>query len=188
MLFGKAHPQRSELNILPVMLTLLTGGKADKAVCSLVMDVVDKLVTTADYGIQDDDEVKEEPVYITPNHAVPWDWTRQADSLELADKAKVNYGSAILIPHLTAVLSYLRKFITHGLGGRDLNVLMRISEYVTEAPLTTELARLIIPAVKAIANKSRNNPSAELKLTTHLETLANLLRNAVDPHQFIRLV
>lgn len=183
MLFGKAHPKREDLSILPVMLSLLTGGKADKTVCTLVMDVVDKLVTTADYGVQHDDEVKEEPVFITANNALPWEWGRmQTDE----DKLKMNYGSALLIPHLSSVLSYLRKFIAHGLGGRDLNVLMRVSEYVSEAPLSTELARLIIPAIKAIANKSRNNPSAELKLTHHLETLGNLLRNALNLGDFIR--
>ncbi|KZS08061.1 Small subunit processome component 20 [Daphnia magna] len=188
VLFGKAHPDRPELAVLQPLLALLSSGKAVTSVCAFVMDIVDKLVTTADYGTigEDDDDEKEEPIYIKPNFSVEWDWSKDAMLVDdVGSESRVNYGSTLLIPHLSSVLTYLRKFITHGLNGRDLNVLMRVSEYVKEAQLSTELARMIIPAIKVAVFRNRKSSNLEEKLIHYLSTLANLVQSAVSPHEFI---
>lgn len=149
------------------------------------MDIVDKLVTTADYGTvsESNQEEKEEPIYIKPDFSVEWNWSRETIVDE--NENKINYGSTLLIPHMLSVLSYLRKFLIHGLNGRDLNVLMRISEYVKESQLSTELARMIIPAIKCSVTRSRKNANPEEKLLSYLSTLVNLVRNSIKPQDFI---
>lgn len=185
VLFGKGHPNRPELTVLKPMLDLLSSGKAVTSVCSFIMDIVDKLVTTADYGTigEEEQEEKEEPIYIKPAFAVEWDWSQ--DAIVEDGESKPNYGSTLLIPHMLSVLSYLRKFLTHGLNARDLNVLMRISEYVKETQLSTELARMIIPAIKSSVSRNRNSANLEEKLLRYLNTLANLVQNAISPHEFL---
>lgn len=189
VLFGKAHPERPELSVLQPMLALLSGGKSVTSVCAFVMDIVEKLVATADYGTiaEDDEEEKEEPIHIKPAFSIEWDWSKDAMLVDdVGSESRPNYGSTLLIPHLSSVLTYLRKFIAHGLNGRDLNVLMRISEYVEEAHLSTELARMIIPAIKVAVFRNRKSANLEEKLIRYLSTLANLVKNAVNPHEFIR--
>jgi hypothetical protein len=61
---------------------------------------------------------------------------------------------------------------------------MRLSEYVTEPQLSTVLTRLVISAVRAIANRPRNLSSSEDKLTRYLNILVNLVSNSVNPQEF----
>ncbi len=169
------------------MLTLLASGKAVTSVSSFIMDIVDKLVTTADYGSvgEEDQDEKEEPIFIKPDFAVEWDWSQDMIVDDASGESKANYGSTLLIPHMSLILTHLRKFLTNGLNGRDLNVLMRISEYVKEPELSTELARMIIPAIKVAVGRNRNSSNLEEKLIRYLSTLANLVQNAINPHEFI---
>ena len=164
------------------LVALLSGGKAHSSVTSFIMDMIEKFVVEADYGTEDGSEGQEmvqEPVYITPNFCV---------QLEQSHVAEMNLGSKILIPHVLMVLNYIRKSIAHGLNARDLNVLMRISEFVTDGDQSSELIRLVVPALRAIANRSSNpsNSSAEETMTQYLHTLANLLQNAHGPNKFLR--
>ena len=187
VLFGKAHPERPELTVLQPMLTLLASGKAVTTVCSFIMDIVEKLVTTADYGSisEEEQEEKEEPIFIKPAFAVDWDWSQKMVVDDVGSDSRPNYGSTLLIPHMTLILTHLRKFLTHGLNGRDLNVLMRVSEYVKEPELSTDLARMIIPAIKVAVNRNRKSSNLEEKLIRYLSTLANLVQNAINPQDFI---
>ena len=143
--------------------------------------MVEKLVTSADFG--EDHEIEkgvEEIVPIQPDFVIDWEQAVAADKRE-----DTNLGSKLLVPHIPAVLSYLKKNIAHGLSPRDLNVLMRISEFVTQPEQSSELSRLVVPAIRAIANRSSTSASIEETLTQYLNTLANLLKNAQKPHAFI---
>ena len=68
MLLGKRHPKRSDLNVLSPLLDLLTC-KANTSVSSFIMEMVEKLVTTVDYGGTDDyhRDDNEETVMIRPD-------------------------------------------------------------------------------------------------------------------------
>lgn len=158
------------------------------AVCSFLMDIVDALVKTADYCAtnEDDPDDNEEPIFIKPNFSVEWDWSQKMiEDDDESGGSKMNYGSALLIPYMSYILTYLQKFLSHGLNVRDLNVLMRISEFVKEPELSTDLARMIIPAVKLSISKNRKGVNLEEKLTRYLNTLENLVKNAINPQQFI---
>ena len=183
VLFGKGHPDRRELCVMPSMLDLLTCGKTHFSVCTFVMEIVEKLTTTADYGEEDEDEEnkeeKEEIIHIKPNFCV-----ELKSQLLQHPEVKPNYGSMLLIPYMSPILLHLRKVLGHGLNGRDLNVLMRLSEYVIDPQLCTELARLVITAIKAIANRNRNS-SMEEKLTRYLNILVNLVVNSNKPQEFV---
>jgi hypothetical protein len=146
------------------------------------MDIVEKLVSTADYGELDEEnkEEQEEIIHIVPNFCVKFQHHMSEDT-----EVKPNYGSILLIPYMSPIILHLRKVHSHGLNGRDLNVLMRLSEYVTEPQLSTELARLVITAVKAIVNRGRNKSSSEDKLTRYLNILVNLVSNSVNPQEFV---
>ena len=145
------------------------------------MDMVEKLVTSADYGVDCEDEKEAtEVVPIQPDFVVNWE---QAVAIDI--KEDTNLGSKLLVPHISAILSYLKKYIGHGLNPRDLNVLMRISEFVTQPEQSSELSRLVVPAIRAIANRSSNITSIEETLTKYLNTLAYLLQSAHKPHTFL---
>ena len=167
---------------LPIVLDMLICSKTHSSVCSFIMDIVEKLASTADYGEVDeeDKEEKEEIVHIVPNFCVELQPQMSADS-----EVKPNYGSSLLIPYMSPIILHLRKVLSHGLNGRDLNVLMRLSDYVSEPQLSTELARLVITAIKAIVNRRRNVSSLEDKLTRYLNILVNLVNNSVNPQEFV---
>lgn len=183
MLLGKRHPKRSELNVLSPLLDLLICGKANTSVSSFIMEMVEKLVTTADYGGTDDyhRDDNEEIVMIRP------DFCFEVPPITIEDdpSTRPNFGTLLLMSHLSPILSYLRKVLSHGLNGRDLNILMRISEYVTDPHLSGELARLIAPAIKNMATRSRNTSTVEDKLTRYLDTLTNLMKSAEKPQQYV---
>ena len=189
VLFSKRHPEREELSVLPPMLTLLAGGKAKPAVCSFIMDIVNKLVTLADYGTQDADEegedsqMPEAPVFIEPKFCVE----RPPITEPIEGKEMPNLGSLLLIPHISPVLAYLRGMISRGLNSRDLTVLMRLSEFITDSNLSSELSQLIVPAIKAKSTGGRGQGGAasEEILTQYLNSLTNLLMTASDPHSFL---
>ena len=171
-------------------MTLLVGGKAQPVVCSFIMDMVDKLLTTADYGTEeiddeDDTDVVEEPVYMQLDFGV--DQHQPAKDTEEGDsKGNTNLGSTLLIPHISPILGYLRTIISKGLSARDLNVLMRISEFINDSDLSSELSRLLVPAIKAIVLRHTKNSSAiEDTLTQYLNSLANLLLTASNPQSFL---
>ena len=73
-LFGKVHPDHPGLTLRQPMLTLLTSGKTVTIVCSLITDIVEKLVTTVDYGASISKEEEKEPICIKPAFAVDGDW------------------------------------------------------------------------------------------------------------------
>ena len=98
---------------------------------------------------------------------------------DVGSDSRSNYGS--LISRMTLILTH-RQFLTHGLNGRD--VFMRISEYVKESELSTDLARMIIPAIKVAVNQNRKSSNVEDKLI-YLSALANLVQNAINPPDFI---
>lgn len=186
VLFGKAHPDRPELTILKPMLELLSSSKATSSVCSFLMEIVDELVKTPDYGGIVDEDDPEEPIHIKPDFSVEWDWSQRMIEDDSDDHgSKLNYGSALLIPYMSSILTYLQRFLSHGLNARDLNVLMRVSQFVKEAQLSTELARMIIPAIKLSISRNRKNSTLEEKVTQYLSTLENLVQNAINPQQFI---
>ena len=84
------------------------------------MDMVEKLVTSADYGADyEDGKEVEEIVPIQPEFVVNWEQAVAADGGE-----DTNLGSKLLVPHISAILTYLKKNITRGLNPRDLNILL----------------------------------------------------------------
>lgn len=168
------------------MLELLSSSKATSSVCSFLMEIVDELVKTPDYGGIVDEDDPEEPIHIKPDFSVEWDWSQRMIEDDSDDHgSKLNYGSALLIPYMSSILTYLQRFLSHGLNARDLNVLMRVSQFVKEAQLSTELARMIIPAIKLSISRNRKNSTLEEKVTQYLSTLENLVQNAINPQQFI---
>ena len=62
---------------------------------------------------------------------------------------------------------------------------MRVSELITDTNVSSELARLLVPAVKAAAVRHRNNPAQEQVLEQYLSSLANLLLTANNPRGFL---
>ena len=64
------------------------------------MDILDKLVTSADYVTvaEEDDDEKEEPIYIKPTFSLESESSK--DAMVVDDESQSNYGSKLLIPHL----------------------------------------------------------------------------------------
>lgn len=101
----------------------------------------------------------------------------------------LNYGSQLLLPHVPALLAYLQRRATlasakkkakGGLSPRDLSVLARVSELVTEPEPSLALLKLIIPLCVRKAQRG----SGDNTLTPLLSTTVNLLRCIENPQQF----
>lgn len=183
--FGKHHPQKTELNVLEPMLKILENEKAHTAVRSVVLEIVEQLVTTADYGTFDEKDVDERtmPVFIQLDHSVPWDWKLRS-VYEPLPAGQLNYGTTLLLGRLDSVLRYMQRHIGRGLRPRDLTIMMRLSDHVTDAQLSSALIKLIVPTVKATVKRSRV-PNLEEMLDLYLATVVNLVKCADNPRQYV---
>jgi U3 small nucleolar RNA-associated protein 20 len=98
----------------------------------------------------------------------------------------LNYGSEILLPHVTKILSYLHRRATvanskkrksGGLAPRELAVLSRISEMVTDPEPSLALLQLIVP----LCIRKAQRGCGDGILVPLLTTLENLLRCITPP-------
>lgn len=107
----------------------------------------------------------------------------------LAPGLQLNYGSRLLFPHISDLLKYLHRKVSlassklkakGGLGERDLIILARVSELVSDPQLSLSLLRLVLP----LTAKKANLGSGDKTLEPLLSTASFLLRRIEDPGQF----
>lgn len=109
----------------------------------------------------------------------------------LAVKEPLNYGSQLLLPHVPRVLAYLQRRATAVcsskkamLNPRELNVLSRVSELVTDVVASLALLEIILPLCARKAQRG----AGDATLVPLLTTAENLLRRVPAAEQYVTQV
>uniref|UniRef100_H3CN87 UTP20 small subunit processome component n=1 Tax=Tetraodon nigroviridis TaxID=99883 RepID=H3CN87_TETNG len=160
-LLAKQKPNQPEFNILRNVFGLLSARNASLVTITVVMDIADSLLSTEDFvGSETEKE-------LTVNGcAFP-----QPEEVSLES---LSQGSRLLLPHVSALLGYLsgvvrntdrlkrKKFRVQ--VAKELNILSKISRFVSEKEQSSVLISLLLPYLQRA-----NNPQE-----TELDILATV--------------
>ncbi|XP_071941723.1 small subunit processome component 20 homolog [Antedon mediterranea] len=173
LLLAKHHPDDKELTILPYVMALLKSKLTTKPVLDMVMDIVENLLVCENF----------EPNDVTKEIDVQ-------DSLDvsLIEEETFNepptYGTKLIFPHVNSILTYLKATVTtkyekKNLPMRELNILSRISLFVSDEEQCIVLVSLLLPYLKMTTSRNQN---VELDI---LRTIRNVIKKTSDPSSFL---
>uniref|UniRef100_A0A667ZW61 UTP20 small subunit processome component n=1 Tax=Myripristis murdjan TaxID=586833 RepID=A0A667ZW61_9TELE len=172
-LLAKQRPDHPECDVLLNVFALLSAKNASPATVAMVMDTAESLATTEDFVASESETELSVNSCVFPQPA--------EDSL--------SQGSMLLLPHISTLLSYfsgvvrntdrLRKKKFRAQVAKELNILSKISRFVSDKEQSSLLISLLLPYLQ----KSNNPPEAEIDI---LATVQNLLRQCLEPAAFLR--
>lgn len=165
---------------LKLMMDLLVEPKARPLVCLTIMETIQNLLTLSD----DTDTSLDVPAPIHSldiNHCRPIEF----DRLKLISNAdSLNFGSKILLPYLPKILQKFKMNLKkrRGLTKRDLLILSKITELISDAETCNTLLTVLLPI---LVRKSHSNAGEE-SLTQMVNTIINLFQKIERPERHIR--
>uniref|UniRef100_A0A668AJM1 UTP20 small subunit processome component n=1 Tax=Myripristis murdjan TaxID=586833 RepID=A0A668AJM1_9TELE len=172
-LLAKQRPDHPECDVLLNVFALLSAKNASPATVAMVMDTAESLATTEDFV------ASESETELSVNSCV---FPQPAEGTAIT-------GSMLLLPHISTLLSYfsgvvrntdrLRKKKFRAQVAKELNILSKISRFVSDKEQSSLLISLLLPYLQ----KSNNPPEAEIDI---LATVQNLLRQCLEPAAFLR--
>ncbi|KAI7792184.1 putative small subunit processome component 20-like protein [Triplophysa rosa] len=177
-LLAKQRPGHSECDVLRNVFALLSVKNVSPNTVAVVMDMAESLLVTPDF-----EPTENEPEVIANNCVIP-EAEQSSDSTD-----SLTVGCRLLLPHVSAVLQYLsgvvrnserlkkKKFRTQ--VSKELNVLSKISRFVTDKQQSSTLISLLLPYLH------KPNTAQETVLDI-LGTVQNLLRQCSDPGVFLK--
>ncbi|CAH3906554.1 unnamed protein product [Pieris brassicae] len=161
-----------ELSTLPELFKLLLAPKSTPGVVNAILDMVEKLLT-----LTEDEEEKEIPAIESFN------------TLEVKCEMDLNFGSKILIPHLSGILEVMKRRVANSaksntVNKRDLLILSRVTEMVTTPEMCDDLLNLLLPILvkKVCMNMAEEN------MEHAVTTIINLLGHSTNPQQYIKSI
>ncbi|XP_014218857.1 small subunit processome component 20 homolog [Copidosoma floridanum] len=166
---------------LVFVVKLLLNPKTKESVLRTIVDMFEKMLTLQDFEKEEPNkmEVDEDEVQ-KPKSLLPV----VTNKLEIATDDLVNYGSALLVPHVTDILLYLQRKLSKDKRGRvnraEMTILSRVSEFTTEPKICDTLLSLTLPILKKQAT------SSEEIVTSLLTTVTNLVAHVEDPKKHLR--
>lgn len=161
---------------IKLMMDILTEPRARPLVCQTIMEAIQNLLKLID---DDDSLEKISPLHI--DHCQPID----RKSLEMIKTAEpLNFGSQILLPYLPKILGKFKMNLAkrRGLTKRDLQILSKITELITDAETSNTLLTLLIP----ILVRKSHTSAGEEALMQMVETIINLFQKIDNPERHIR--
>ncbi|KMR04659.1 small subunit processome component 20-like protein [Lasius niger] len=184
-LFAKHREDDESITPLPYIMQLLQNPKTHQSVVNAILEIVEKLLTLQDYGRFNEDSMQVDSAPFLPLIPI---LTNLLDA-EKKDALPngINYGSAILLPHVPRILEFLRNKLersNRGINKTELLILSRISEFVTDAETCDTVLKLILPVLVKKAAFG-NNEEAIVELTT---TVVNLVKIANRPEIHVRAI
>ncbi|XP_071791922.1 small subunit processome component 20 homolog isoform X2 [Asterias amurensis] len=179
-LFAKHHPSDQSCTVLPSVTALLSAPTVSDAVVAMVMEIVQSLLMEDDPEMEDDGERSLEV----------------NDLLEVKLESKQfteppSLGTRLLLPHVPAVLTYLsssvgkstqRKGERSSLPMKDLNIISKISLYVSDPEQSAMLVGLLLPILQ------RTNERHETTELDILHTVKNVIKQCLTPADFLGLL
>lgn len=184
-LLVKHRESDESLNPLLYVVQLLSNPNAHPSVINAILEMIEKILTLQDYGKYSEDtamRVDEPFLPLTPV---------VANIIEVDEKvlsAGVNYGSAILLPHVPRILDFMKNKIkktNKGVSKIELSILSRISEFATDAETCDTLLVLILPILVKTSTHAGNNEETVMSLLT---TVINLIKILNRPEIHLRAV
>lgn len=163
---------------LVFVIRLLLGQKTHKSVLQMILDMVEKMLTLQDFEKEDPDQMEVDE--FKPKSLLP----TVTNKLEINRNDSINYGSAILLPHVTNILVYIERKLKRqskqGASRTELVILSRISEFVSDSKTCDTLLTLVLPILQ---RKSGDSEEVVIQLLT---TVTNLLKHVDEPKKHLR--
>lgn len=177
-LLAKQKTSHPECDVLLNVFALLSAKNVSAVTITTVMDIAESLASTEDFVASDTESELVVNGFVLPQ---PAEGTLTTDSLTV--------GSRLLLPHISTLLQYLctvvrntdrlRKKKFRAQVTRELNILSKISRFVTDKEQSSTLISLLLPHLQ----KGNNPPETEIDV---LATVQNLLRQCSNPSSFLR--
>lgn len=185
-LFVKHQKGDESITPLPYIVQLLLNPKTHQSVVNAVLEMIVKMLTLQDYGkFSNEDAMQVDNVPFLPLTSVLADDLLEVDKTALANG--VNYGSAVLLPHIPRILEFMKNRLARSnrtVNKTELVILSRISEFVTDAETCDTVVKLILPILIKKAAFGGN----EEAVTELLTIVTNLLRIVKQPEIHVRAV
>ncbi|XP_032360543.1 small subunit processome component 20 homolog isoform X1 [Etheostoma spectabile] len=178
-LLAKQRPNQPECDILLNVFGLLSAKNASPVTIAMVMDIAESLATAEDFV------ATEAETELSVNGCV----FPEPKEGALVTAVSLSKGSRVLLPHVSTLLQYLsgvvrnterlrkKKFRAH--VAKELNILSKVSRFVSDREQSSVLISLLLPYLQ----KCHNPEETEIDV---LATVQNLLRQCVQPSAFLR--
>ncbi|KAG7320342.1 hypothetical protein KOW79_016195 [Hemibagrus wyckioides] len=178
-LLAKQRPDHPECDLLLNVLALLSSKNVSPNTSSMVMDICENLLNMPDFT------PSETETELSINGCV----IPELDSGSDVTAEPLTVGSRLLLPHIPAVLQYLggvvrnsdrlKKKKFRAQVSKELNILSKISRFVTDKEQSSTLIHLLLPYL----HKPKIAEETELDI---LSTVQNLLRQCSEPSIFLK--
>ncbi|XP_056312047.1 small subunit processome component 20 homolog [Danio aesculapii] len=177
-LLAKQKPGHPECDVLLNVFALLSSKNVSDVTAALVLDIAESLLNTPDY------ELKEDETELIVNDCVIPEPDQSCDGSD-----SLTIGCRLLLPHIPALLRYLSSLVKNSERlkkkkfraqvSKELNILSKISRFVTDKEQSSTLVGLLLPYL----HKPNTAQETELDI---LGTVQNLLRQCSDPSFFLK--
>lgn len=165
---------------IKLMMDLLVEPKARPQVCLSIMETIQNLLT-----LKENEPLEGEAVTnaLDIRHCRPIEQKR-LDIIENA--ASLNFGCQILLPYLPQILQKFKMNLKkrRGLTKRDLHILSRITELISDAETCSTLLTVLLPILVRKSHAS----AGEEALMQMINTIVNLFGKIDRPERHIRSV
>uniref|UniRef100_A0A8C7G581 UTP20 small subunit processome component n=1 Tax=Oncorhynchus kisutch TaxID=8019 RepID=A0A8C7G581_ONCKI len=164
-LLAKQKSGHPECDVLLNVFALLSAKNVSTQTVAMVMDIAESLVTTKDLLVSEGEEA------------------------ELSVNEHLTQGARLLLPHISTLLQYLSGIVRSSVRlkkkkfrsqvAKELNILSKLSRFVSDKDQSSVLIRLLLPYLQ----KARNPQETEINI---LSTVQNLLRQCSNPASFLK--
>uniref|UniRef100_A0A6Q2ZBS3 UTP20 small subunit processome component n=1 Tax=Esox lucius TaxID=8010 RepID=A0A6Q2ZBS3_ESOLU len=171
-LLAKQRAGHPECDVLLNVFSLLSAKNVSPQTVAMVMDIAESLVTTKDFLVTEEDGAE-----LSVNDSV----------FPQLPEGGITQGARLLLPHISTLLEYLggivrksdrlkkKKFRSQ--VAKELNILSKISMFVSDKEQSSLLIGLLLPYLQ----KARNETEIDV-----LSTIQNLLRQCSNPSAFLK--
>ncbi|XP_070267007.1 small subunit processome component 20 homolog [Myotis yumanensis] len=170
---AKQKPGHPECDILVNVFAILSAKNLSEATASIVMDIVDDLLTLPDFE---------------PTEAVSSLPVTGCVYTESADES-ITIGGRLILPHVPAILQYLSKTTistekvkkkkNRAQVSKELGILSKISKFIKDKEQSSLLITLLLPFLH------RGNIPQDTEIDI-LVTVQNLLKHCLEPTSFLK--
>ncbi|KAM6984775.1 small subunit processome component 20 homolog [Aplochiton taeniatus] len=178
-LLAKQNPDHPECDILLNVFALLSAKKVSVSTVAMVMDIAVSLVTTPDFVSS------ERETELSVSGCV---FPQPAEATFLTPDV-ITQGSSLLLPHISTLLRYLSGIVRNtdrlrrkrfrAQVAKELNILSKISRFVSDKEHSTLLISLLLPYLQ----KAHIPEEMEIDI---LATVQNLLRQCSSSSSFLK--
>ncbi|KAM6895649.1 small subunit processome component 20 homolog [Xenentodon cancila] len=178
-LIAKQKPDHPECDILRNVFALLSAKNVSAATIAMVMDIAESLATVEDFVASETESELSVNGCVFP----------RPDEGTAIPAESLTQGSRLLLPHISTLLRYLSGVVRNtdrlkkkkfrAQVAKELNILSKISRFVSDKEQSSVLIGLLLPYLQ----KPNNPQETEIDI---LATIQNLLRQCVKPAAFLR--